>query len=681
MDSLYGGNLFPQGGIDRSLSNSSMVSSSLPDSYMYMSPYSYPYSTAVCDKDNIEDCIVHLNQLLLNMCLPTITKMADFTVPLINTAFDLMKRIQQDTKFREELETKMSRIITDYDRMAASQVRSKDEIEKLEREIALRQIKEKELAAKIRALTSSVKTEKDEVKRLMSTLENRHLQYRHNAKKTEREMDRLKEKLSRVLMDKTHKISQPEILNTLPRPEGKRATWKTNSKQVEEFYSMMLRDYEKQLKNLHSENHDLENCIEKLVHTLQSLMEQFQIKSVINALNNDCGTDPEEMDMVEGKANCDSDEAPSAFARCQELLQSFDQTCDTLHKYLEVNVKSCNQSSSVTEQLMGHDLEGEAKTELEQLKAKLQHYEDLMAFQEETLQKFVCKSHTEDNNNSFLHETQLIQEYEQLEMKKNLFLEAKGNFEKERLQHMNEAVQLAEEKKQFNQEKCQWIKEQILDWTPDAEFLNASSDLPPSMSQSAASKPDSCCTTTHPSSFTNSKPCSSSNSSSNNNNNTINNKQPNYIKNLGSGDAGETINLLRRSNSLKHSHLPLNAVASGRQEYCCPSGRTHDVQNSFRLGGSAAVASTTTTTTAFSTATTTSASNTGTTTTSTSTAATPIISNTAATAAAAAAPTAITIAKRRSWISIPSRLGTKPACGSASAPSGLDGHHPGATRR
>lgn len=48
-------------------------------------------------------------------------------------------------------------------------------------------------------------------------------------------------------------------------------------------------------------------------------------------------------------------------------------------------------------------------------------------------------------NNSFLHESQLLFEYEELKAKKRLFFEEKENFDKERLLFTNAAIRLAEE--------------------------------------------------------------------------------------------------------------------------------------------------------------------------------------------------------------------------------------------
>ncbi|XP_052831892.1 afadin- and alpha-actinin-binding protein A isoform X2 [Octopus bimaculoides] len=505
----------------------------LSDSYLDMYPYSYPYSSSVCNQENVEDCIIHLNKLLQNMCLPTISNMSNITVPLVNITFDLLKRIQQDTKFREELESKTSRIITDYERLQTSQMRLKDDIEKLEREIAIRQGKEKELATKNRSLCSSIKAEKDEVKRLNSTINHRELQYRHDSKKNEREMNRLKEKLSQVLMEKSHKILGPEILNALPKTDGKRATWKTNSNQVEEFYSMMLRDYEKKLKSLHAENHDLENFIEKIVQTLESLVEQFKFKlnSVMHVVNEvDSESDAEEMDVAEGKSSFNPSESGYetcvSFTKCQKLLQKLNRYCTTLHNYLENNIKDPEKASAKT-------LDAEQESELDLLKTKLQQYKELVAFQEETLQKFAKKAPTENSSNSFLHETQLIQEYEQLEIKKKLFLEAKGNFEKERLQHLNEAMQLAEEKKLFNLEKCNQMKQQFLELTPKknpAELLPALTDFLSATTSSEAML-DSYSTPNTETVFKNSTSC----------------HEHRKCKNLASGDAAQMRNHQRNS--------------------------------------------------------------------------------------------------------------------------------------
>lgn len=53
--------------------------------------------------------------------------------------------------------------MSDYDQLQTAQLRLKEDVERLEREIALRQEKEKDLASKNRNLSSAIKSEKDEV--------------------------------------------------------------------------------------------------------------------------------------------------------------------------------------------------------------------------------------------------------------------------------------------------------------------------------------------------------------------------------------------------------------------------------------------------------------------------------------------------------------------------------------
>ena len=53
--------------------------------------------------------------------------------------------------------------MSDYDQLQTAQLRLKDDVERLEREIALRQEKEKDLSSKNRNLCSAIKSEKDEV--------------------------------------------------------------------------------------------------------------------------------------------------------------------------------------------------------------------------------------------------------------------------------------------------------------------------------------------------------------------------------------------------------------------------------------------------------------------------------------------------------------------------------------
>ena len=93
----------------------------------------------------------------------------------------------------------------DIEHLKQCQQKLKLSLEQNERELAQQQERERQLSNKNKALTSKLKNEKEEVKRLQSSIAHRDAQYRHDVKKRERELGKLKERVHQLLSDKTEK--------------------------------------------------------------------------------------------------------------------------------------------------------------------------------------------------------------------------------------------------------------------------------------------------------------------------------------------------------------------------------------------------------------------------------------------------------------------------------------------
>ena len=67
-----------------------------------------------------------------------------------------------------------------------------------------------------------------QVKRLQSALQHRDTQYKHEVKKKERELSKLKDRLNQLLNDRSGgRKTGIQMSTALQRVDGKRGTWKT----------------------------------------------------------------------------------------------------------------------------------------------------------------------------------------------------------------------------------------------------------------------------------------------------------------------------------------------------------------------------------------------------------------------------------------------------------------------
>ncbi|CAE1242252.1 SSX2IP [Acanthosepion pharaonis] len=358
-------------------------------------------NSRLCTEDNVDEYITYLNKVFRNMCLSSwIDEEQNQTVSLVNACFELIERYQQDSRIREDLEARTRRTMSDYDQLQTAQLRLKEDVERLEREIALRQEKEKDLASKNRNLSSAIKSEKDEVKRLQSVINHRESQYKHESKKKERESNRLKEKLNQVLMDKSQKLIGNEVINILPKTDTKRGTWKTTSK-PEELYKLMLRNYEEKQKEMMQENLDLRSCLATIQQQLHSIVECYKARLRFNSGSLDSSCDESssfEDDNLEDlndkfqKVVCNgevTDINPLPFEMSkEEILKNFNKACHILMQLLKRKLKESEKiSMTLPSPVVANNSHTELEVQLSELRKEVDEYKDIIELQDQVLRK------------------------------------------------------------------------------------------------------------------------------------------------------------------------------------------------------------------------------------------------------------------------------------------------------
>lgn len=357
-------------------------------------------NSRLCTEDNVDEYITYLNKVFRNMCLSSwIDEEQNQTVSLVNACFELIERYQQDSRIREDLEARTRRTMSDYDQLQTAQLRLKEDVERLEREIALRQEKEKDLASKNRNLSSAIKSEKDEVKRLQSVINHRESQYKHESKKKERESNRLKEKLNQVLMDKSQKLIGNEVINILPKTDTKRGTWKTTSK-PEELYKLMLRNYEEKQKEMMQENLDLRSCLATIQQQLHSIVECYKARLRFNSGSPESSCDEsssfednlEDLNDKFQQVVCNgevTDINPLPFEMSkEEIMKNFNKACHILMRLLKRKLKESDKISMILPSpVVANNSHTELEVQLSELRKEVDEYKDIIELQDQVLRK------------------------------------------------------------------------------------------------------------------------------------------------------------------------------------------------------------------------------------------------------------------------------------------------------
>lgn len=102
--------------------------------------------------------------------------------------------------------------------------------------------------------------------------------------------------------------------------------------------------------------------------------------------------------------------------------------------------------------------------ETEKLELEIQQCKEMIKTQQQLLQQQLATA-CDDDTTSLLRDCYLLEEKERLKEEWSLFKEQKKNFEKERRSFTDAAIRLGLERKAFEEERANWLKQQFLNMT------------------------------------------------------------------------------------------------------------------------------------------------------------------------------------------------------------------------
>nr|XP_032636267.1 afadin- and alpha-actinin-binding protein-like isoform X2 [Chelonoidis abingdonii] len=404
-------------------------------------------SEAFCCSANIDHCISYLNEEVVGLGLTPLCAEGGFDLgALVNGTWALLRCYREALAKLGAMEAEELRRAGELGYLRGRQSKLKAQVEACEREIAAVQSKEQQLQTKNKELLALLKGEKDEVAKLLATLASRGAQHRHEVRRKEQELSRLKEKMSQQLMDKRDRRAAMEILNSLGRADGRRATWKTGkslSKKEEEMFRSLLAAQEKQLQELTLENAELKQLLAQLRQDVGGLL----------------GEDGVAVSAAQGGEGEPAPEGTrSSDATREQLTRSIqDQWCSHVESLGCQAVPTGSQAEggdhviSVTD----HD------KEIMKLKAEIEDSQQLIALQQQCFQEqLIAAANSELPAN--LRGSYFLEEQQRLQEEQEAFQQQKRAFEEERKNFTEAAIRLGHERKQFEEERALLLKQHFL---------------------------------------------------------------------------------------------------------------------------------------------------------------------------------------------------------------------------
>ncbi|OCT84733.1 hypothetical protein XELAEV_18022889mg [Xenopus laevis] len=397
-----------------------------------------------CTEDNIEQCITYIDQELRTIGFPTVqavSKNGDgrklHLVSIVNCIHELLQRNSQNMRSKEEVETQLLKINGDLEHLQSIYQRQKDQMEATRRENCALQERDRQMQCKNRNLLQLLKNEKEEVQKLQNIIASRSTQFNHSVKRKEREYNKLKERLYQLVMDKRDKKISIDVLNYVGRADGKRTSWrtgKTDAKNEEEMYKVLLNDYEQRQKQLMVENAELKKVLQQMKKEMISILSQRKTKEKLDDSIGPVASDIEEDLADSSKENLSE---LSCEAVREQLVSSIRQQWRILKSHME---KLDNQA---TPDENGMIARGDHEQELGKLINEIQQCKETIKIQQQLLkQQF---SVPRDDTSTLLQDCYLLEDKERLQEEWKLFNEQKKNFEKERRNFTEAAIRLGHE--------------------------------------------------------------------------------------------------------------------------------------------------------------------------------------------------------------------------------------------
>ncbi|XP_056681125.1 afadin- and alpha-actinin-binding protein-like [Monodelphis domestica] len=339
-----------------------------------------------------------------------------------------------------------------------------EQLETSRREMIGLQERDRQLQGKNRNLHQLLKNEKDEVQKLQNIISSRATQYNHDMKRKEREYNKLKERLHQLVMNKKDKKTAMDILNCVGRADGKRGAWrtgKTEARNEEEMYKILLSDYEQRQKQILLENAELKKVLQQMKKEMISLLTPQKQKPKEKA-EDSSGTvlsDVEEDTSELSKENmwelsCETvrEQLTNSIRKQWRILKSHVEKLD--NQVSRVHLRGFKDEEVISRQ--------DHEQETEKLELEIQQCKEMIQTQQQLLQQFTA---CDDDTSSLLQDCYLLEEKERLEEEWALFKEQKKNFDKERRSFTEAAIRLGLERQAFEEDRAGWLKQQFLTMT------------------------------------------------------------------------------------------------------------------------------------------------------------------------------------------------------------------------
>ncbi|TPX67890.1 hypothetical protein SpCBS45565_g03517 [Spizellomyces sp. 'palustris'] len=427
-------------------------------------------SSETRSSSNLQKSVDFVNHELAAAGFPVALDFAGFggsvddAATVLNCICTLLQQRQKDVAYREDLQHRLRRTAGDNDELAGTVARMKARLEQCDREIAT-------LNNKLDAAQKSLKKEvekyhaaKEELKTTKANLQYSKTQYNHDLRKREREHHRLKDRMQRIVTEKSaaQKIGL-KLANPLPKAKTTTGGGGQTKKvaQEDEMYNIVIKNYEDREKDLLVENQTLRDTLYALYSELKTQFKDQITQEEDGSNGIECGHEgpPEVLDPTE-KAQF---QLPFNLV-CHSVEERVKEAIMKLHDEwarLSETIASQHQADEL-QQLYG---------KVDAIEKECDEYRRIIAEQNRLLEFSLNEQDAKSNEGLSAHlETSLMDLQEQkdeLEQKCQQLEEERGKFTEAAIKLGIERAALQREKMAFEEERRSLATQKLLKSLPE----------------------------------------------------------------------------------------------------------------------------------------------------------------------------------------------------------------------
>uniref|UniRef100_A0A8C7XL12 Synovial sarcoma, X breakpoint 2 interacting protein b n=1 Tax=Oryzias sinensis TaxID=183150 RepID=A0A8C7XL12_9TELE len=387
-------------------------------------------------------------------------------VTVLNCIYDLIQLHRRSLRTLENMEVEQLKSSSKLDYLQLSITRLKEQLEISKRENTGLLERERQLQQKVKSLQNCLKNEKEEMQKLQNMIASRATQYNHDMKRKERDLNKLKERLSQLLVDKKERKQAIDVLNYIGRADGKRSVWKTEKTEAKhegEMYKTLLSDYDARQRDLVLENAELRRVLHQVKNDMVSLL-HLKKRTQKGVQNERDGTQV---------ANSEEEQEEEGFDPGKELfsVHASEKLTNSIRlqwRRLKSHVEQLDSQVSLAQVNAGKSSETTPpethEEEVDKLKLEIQECKDLIQTQQHLLQHQLSSSC--DEITSLRNDGYMLQEKERLRGEWKTLEGQRSIFERERKNFTEAAIRLSHERKAFEEDRATWLKHQFLSLSP-----------------------------------------------------------------------------------------------------------------------------------------------------------------------------------------------------------------------